>query len=174
MSAGKFDEAERIIDGFPENTRAGALVNLANAIYQKSPEENKSYAASVLEKAHTSISNQPEDSTEMSMLMQIISAYSTIEPTESFRLLESLTSQINELSEAAAITYGFQKNSNIKQGEFLLNSGYPANTYLNDPSVIGRLAANDFDRTMSLINGYNRRESRIALRLQLAETIFSL
>ena len=35
INAGKFAEAEKLIDGFPENTRLNALINLAGAIYQK-------------------------------------------------------------------------------------------------------------------------------------------
>ena len=49
MSAGRFSEAEAIIDGFPENTRVGALVNLATLFTGKS-RENKSYAVAVLGK----------------------------------------------------------------------------------------------------------------------------
>ena len=123
ISAGKFAEAETLIDSLPENTRLNMLINLANAIYQKNPEENKSHAASVLGKARALIAYKPEDSNEMSMLMQIISAYSVIEPSEGFRIFESLTPQINELAEAAITIYGFQKSSNVKDGEFLMTTG---------------------------------------------------
>lgn len=172
ISEGKFAEAERIIDEFPDNTRLGALVNLANAIYQQDP-TNKSYSMAVLGKARASIAEKPEDATEMAELIQIISAYSTIEAVEAFRLLESLIPQINELSEAAVITYGFQRGSNVKNGEFLLTSGNPAVSYFNDYSILAKLAKSDFDRLTILIDGFSRRESRIALKLQLAEGILN-
>ncbi|HEX8636776.1 MAG TPA: hypothetical protein VF692_01840, partial [Pyrinomonadaceae bacterium] len=70
-NSGKFAEAEQLIDSLPESTRLGALVNLANAIYQKNPQENKSYAVAVLGKARSLITERPEDSQEMSNLMQI-------------------------------------------------------------------------------------------------------
>ena len=170
ISAGNFTEAERIIDEMPENQRNNALINLANAIYQKNPEENKSYAVAVLEKAHALISEKPENTTEMSNLMQIIAGYANIEPTESFRLFVLLIPQINELSEAAVIINGFQGSSNIRQGEFLMTQGVPLGFYGADFSVLRILVKNDFDRTMSLIDGFTRREIRIALKLQLAES----
>jgi len=173
ISSGKFEEAERIIDESPENTRLNSLVNLANAIYQKNPTDNKSYAVAVLGKARALIADKPEDSGEMGGLMQIISAYSTVEPTEAFRLFESLIPQINELSDAAAVINGFQRNSNVRQGEFLLTSGSPTGVYFSDYYVLGKLAGNDFDRTMSLIDGFNRREISISLKLQLAEGILN-
>jgi hypothetical protein len=168
-SAGKFTEAERVIDGFPENLRVNALTNLANAIYRKNPEENKSYAVAVLGKARSLISAKPEDTTEMSNLMQIISAYSAIEPVEAFRLFEPLIQQINELSEAAVIINGFQRNSNIKQGEFVITSGNSWGIYGAEFSVLSKLSTDDFERVLSLIDNFSRREMRVSLKLQLAE-----
>lgn len=173
ISAGKFAEAERIIDGFPENVRLNALINLANAIYQKNPEENKSYAASVLGKARAAIPYKPENTNEMSILMQIISAYSIIEPAESFRMFESVIPQINELTEASAVLYGFQRGSNVKQGEFLMTNGNSLGIISINNGILRKLAEKDFDRTMNLINIFSRREHQVNLKMQLAEGMFS-
>lgn len=173
MNEGKFVEAERIIDEMPENARQNSLINLATVIYQKNPEENKSYAVAVLEKARALISEKPENSNEMSNLMQIITAYSNIEPTEAFRLFEPLIPQMNELADAAVILNGFRGNSNIRQGEFLMSQGISYGYYGADFSVLRMLAKNDFDRTMNLIDTFTRREIRIALKLQLAESILN-
>jgi len=173
ISAGKFAEAENLIDGFPENSRVGALINLANAIFQKNQTENKSYAVAVLGKARASISEKPQDTTEMSNLMQIISAYGTIEPVEAFRLFEPLVPQINELSEAAVIINGFQRNSNIRQGEFVINNNNSWGFYGADFSVLSKLSTGDFDRVLNLIDSFSRGEMRISLKLQLAETILN-
>ena len=173
ISAGKFSEAENLIDEFPENSRVHALINLANAIHQKNPTDNKAYAVAVLGKARASISEKPEDTTEMSNLMQIISAYGTIEPVEAFRLFEPLVPQINELSEAAVIINGFQRNSNIRQGEFVINNNNSWGFYGADFSVLSKLSTGDFDRALSLIDTFSRREMRISLKLQLAETILN-
>ncbi len=171
ISDGKFAEAERMIDELPENGRGNALINLANAIYQKNPAENKSYAVAILGKARALISDKPENSGEMQNLMQIINAYSTVEPSEAFRLFEPLIGQMNELSDAAAIINGFQGNSNVRQGEFLMTNGYSWGFYVGDFSVFSKLATTDSDRTTNLINGFTRREIRISLKMQLAENL---
>ncbi len=171
ISAGKFAEAERMIDEFPENARGGALVNLANAIYQKNPAENKSYAVAVLGKALVSTSDKPENSSEMQNLMQIITAYSTIESSEAFRLFEPLIAQMNKLSDAAVILNGFQGGSNVRQGEFLMTNGSYWGFNGGDFTVLSKLATTDFDRTTKLIEEFTRREIRIALKMQLAENL---
>jgi hypothetical protein len=160
-----------MIDELPENGRGNALINLANAIYQKNPAENKSYAVAILGKARALISDKPENSGEMQNLMQIINAYSTVEPSEAFRLFEPLIGQMNELSDAAAIINGFQGNSNVRQGEFLMTNGYSWGFYVGDFSVFSKLATTDSDRTTNLINGFTRREIRISLKMQLAENL---
>lgn len=171
MSAGKFVEAERIIDAMPEQQRQSSYINLANAIYQKNPIENKSHAVAVLEKARVLIPEKPENSTEMSQLMQIIGAYSNIETSKAFLLFEPLIPQFNELADAAIILHGFQGNPHIRQGEFLLSQGISYGIFGADFSVISKFVKNDFDRAMNLVNGFARREIRIAMKLQLAETV---
>lgn len=173
MSAGKFAEAERVIDEMPENQRQSSYVYLANAIYQQNPAENKSYAVAVLEKARALISEKPENQIEMSQLMQIIVAYSNIETTKAFLLFEPLTAQLNELADAAVVLNGFQGGSNIRQGEYVMSQGISYGFYGAEFSVFRTFLKNDFDRTMNLIDGFTRREIRIGLKLQLAENFLN-
>jgi predicted deacetylase len=171
MGAGKFAEAERLIDEMPEGQRQSSYIYLANNIYQQNPAENKSRAVAVLEKAHALISEKPENQTEMSQLMQIIAAYSNIETTKAFLLFEALIPQLNELADAAVVLNGFQGGSNIRQGEFVMAQGVSHGFYGADFSVFRAFLKNDFDRAMNLADGFTRREIRIALKLQLAENI---
>jgi hypothetical protein len=170
ISQGKFSDAETMIDEGPENTRNYQYINLANAIYQKDPKENKSYAMAVLSKARSLISERPENSAEMSNLMQIISAYTNIESSEAFRLFEPIVPQINELSDASAVLAEFQGGSGARDGETLISQGNSFGFYL-DYSIFGQLSQKDFDRTMSLIDAFTRRETRISLKLQAAERL---
>ena len=107
----------------------------------------------------------------MQNLTQIISSYGAIEPDEAFRLFEPLIPQMNELSDAAAVINGFQRNSNVKQGEYAMISGNSWGFYGADFSVLSRLSVKDFDRTLSLIDAFTRREIRVSLKLQLAEIL---
>ncbi len=168
INAGRFTEAEQMIAEFPENTQAGALINLATAIYNKNPQENRAYAVAVLWKARVAIPAKPENSNEMSHLMQVISAYSNIDPSESFSLFETLIPQMNELADAAVVLNAFQGVSGVRDGEFLMSQGHSYGFYV-DLSVIRSLAMKDFDMTMTLIDTFTRREMRLSLKLQLLE-----
>jgi len=171
INQGKFSDAERVIDGMAENQRASALVNLANSAYGRDQKENKAYALGVLDKAGQLIDDKPENNREMELLMQVISGYSNIEPEVAIRKFEGLVPKINELTDAAAIVYGFQLNSNVRDGEFILTQGDPFGNYGVTSSMIGSFARYDLDRTTSLIDSFSRTEMKILLRLQLIPNI---
>lgn len=169
IGQGKFAEAEQVIDGLPEEQRVPALVNLANSVFGRDQKENKTYALALLTKAGQLTNEKPENSSEMSMLTQVIAGYSNIDPAEAIRIFEGLVPKINELSDAAAVINGFQNGSNVREGEFVISQGDPFYSYGANPSLIGPLAKFDFDRTMRLIDSFSRQEMRISLRLKLAE-----
>ena len=168
MNEGRFAEAEALIDEFPDSNRHSALISLANAVFSRDTEKNKSYAAALLEKARVQLPAKPETSNEMSQTLQIIGAYSTIEPAEAFRMFDGLIGQINEISEAAVIVYGFQGNYAVRQGETIISQGNSLGIYF-DFSIFTNLAKIDFDRTMSMIGGFSRREMRVNMKQQLLE-----
>ena len=172
INEGNFNIALELINQLPENMRVNSLLSLADNIYQKNPQENKSFAVSVLEQARALTGDKPKNSTEMNYLLQIISKYSHIEPGEGFRLFEPLISQINELSEAAVLLSGFNGNSQIRQGEMTFMNGNAIGVYLGEiDTPLRSLAKADFSRTMQIIERFQRRETRISLRLKLAETM---
>jgi hypothetical protein len=109
----------------------------------------------------------------MSMLMQVLSGYSNIQPAEAMRIFEGLVPKINELTDAAAIVSGFQLNSNVREGEFILTQGDPFSNYGVNSSMFGSMARFDLDRTMRLIDSFSRPEMKISLRLQLVPNIES-
>ena len=164
---GKFSDAERIIDGMSEHQRVSALVNLANSVFGRDQKENKAYALALLDKASQLTNDKPENNIEMEMLMQVINGYSNIEPAEAMRKFEGLVPKINELTDASAIVFGFQVNSNVRDGEFILTQGEPFSNYGVNSSMIGTLARYDLERTSSLIDSFSRPEIKILLRLQL-------
>ncbi|MEP7076223.1 MAG: hypothetical protein ABI878_10460 [Acidobacteriota bacterium] len=171
IGAGKFTEAEQLIDLMPESSRPSALINLANSLYPRNPSENKTLALAILNKARALAGERPETSNDMYPLMQIISAYANIEPVEAFRLYESLVPQMNELTDAAAVINGFQGGANIRDGEYVLNQGNSFGFYGADFSMLSTFSKSDFDRTVKLIDSFNRREVRISLKLQLIESL---
>ncbi|MEO7674777.1 MAG: hypothetical protein ABIU09_11965 [Pyrinomonadaceae bacterium] len=168
ISAGRFAEAESLIDEFPDANRLSALISLASSVFGRDETKNKSYAVALLEKARGQLSAKPETSNEMSQIMQIISAYSKIEPSEAFRILDGLVQPVNEIAEAAVIVNGFQGGYSVRQGEMLISQGNSLGIYF-DTSIFRNLAQIDFDRTLSVIGGISRREMRVSLKQQLLE-----
>ena len=168
INAGRFAEAESLIDDFPDSNRLSALISLANSVFNQDETKNKSYAVALLEKARGQLPARPETSSEMSQTMQIISAYSRIEPSEAFRMFDGLIQPVNEIAEAAVIVNGFQGGYGVRQGEMLISQGHSMGIYF-DTSIFRNLAQIDFDRTLSIIGGISRREMRVNLKQQLLE-----
>jgi hypothetical protein len=103
------------------------------------------------------------------MLIQVIGGYSQIDPAEAMRLYEGVVPKLVELTDASAVLNGFQVNSNVREGEFIMLQGDPFNQYGGNPSIIGPFSRFDLDRTMNLIDSFGRKEMRLSLRLQVLE-----
>lgn len=170
IKKGRFAEAETVIDGFPDENKYSALIGLARSIFRKDPKTNSSYASSILNKIRAEIGPEITNSSEMSAVLQTTTAYAEIDPSEAFRTLEPLIGRLNELSEASAVVYGFQRSSRVKNGEYVITSGNLNGQYI-DPSLFRELAKKDFDRTAALVNLFSRREMRVLVRLQIAEAL---
>lgn len=172
INEGNFNEALNLINQLPENSRINAFISLVDRIFRQNPVENKSLAVSILEQARSLIGEKPENTNEMNGLLQIISKYAEIEPSQAFRLFDTLVFQINELSEAAILINGFNGNGQIRQGEIIMTQGNSTGIYLGELDTPLRIMVKaDFDRTMEIINRFGRREARINLKLKLAQTI---
>lgn len=168
INAGRFAEAESLIDEFPDTNRLSALISLASSVFGRDETKNKSYAVALLEKARGQLPPLPETSSGMSHTMQIISTYSRIEPAEAFRMFDALIQPINEIAEAAVIVNGFQGGYSVRQGEMLISQGNFISIYF-DASIFRNLAQIDFDRTLSMVGGLSRREMRVSMKQQLLE-----
>ncbi len=171
ISEGRFAEAEQIIDEQPENTRSHALINLANAIYHKDRVENKAYATAVIGKVLAMLPERPENNMDMTRFMQVIQAYANIDSPQAIGIYEQLIPKVNELTEAAVVLGPFQGNTNVQNGEILLTHGGTFGSLGVDHSVLNTLARNDLQQTLRLLNTFSRREMRLMLKLQFAETI---
>jgi hypothetical protein len=169
MNQGKWAEAERLIDEFPDSNKRSALITLATRSFAKDPVENKTYAISVLSKVRAMMPDKPTDQTELSQFTQLTSAYSGIDADQAFSSFEPVIPLLNELAEANIVVQGFQNGFNVRSGEFMLTNGGFFGFQL-DQNVLRSLAKTDFERTLKLIDSFTRRELRISLKLQLAET----
>lgn len=174
IGQGKFNEANQFINQMSdENTRLNALVYLATSIYQKDQKENQKWAATILDQARSLISDTPEKTSEMNTIVNIASAYAQIEPTQAFRLVESLISPLNEFSEASAVIAKFNDyGGNFRQGEYQISAGNNLLGVYSLPGVLQNLKNKDFDRVLRFTNGFSRLDVRLNLEIQLVDNNF--
>ena len=172
---GNFAEVNALINQISdENLRLSALINLASAIYQKNPKENQSQAAAVLDQARAILPDTPENLAEINSLLGIASNYVQIDAAQAFRLTESVVPALNEFSEASAVLAKFNSGGNFRQGEFQINTnGNFLRTY-NLTYLLQRLKAVDFGRAVQLTKNFNRLDVRLALQLQIIDSISEL
>ncbi|MEJ7861481.1 MAG: hypothetical protein WKF90_07575 [Pyrinomonadaceae bacterium] len=174
VSQGKFNEANQFIDQIKdEDSKLNGLINLATSIYEKTPQENQKWAASVLDQARALVPNMPETISEMNYLAQIAAAYAQIDSSEGFRLIESLTAPLNEYFEASAIVAKFSDYGNFRQGEYQISSNSLPFAY-SLTNVLQKLKSKDFDRTLLFINAFNRLDTRIGLQIQMLDWNISM
>lgn len=170
MNQGKWAEAERLIDQFPDSNKRSALITLATKAFTKDPAENKTYAISVLAKVRGMLADKPGDQLELSQFMQLAAAFAQIDVDEAFNCIDPVRPMLNELVDANAIVQGFQNGFSVRSGEFVLSNGGYSFGFAPDMSMLKALAKADFERTLKFIDGFTRPEMRISLRLQLAES----
>lgn len=171
ISQGKFNEANQFINQMSdENTRLNTLIYLATSIYQRNPQENQKWAATVLDQARSLISDAPEKTSEINSLINIAAAYALIEPAQAFRLVESLASPLNEFSEASAVVAKFSDyGGNFRQGEYQISAGNNPLGVYSLTSVLQTLKGKDFDRVIRFTNGFSRLDVRLSLMIQLID-----
>ena len=168
INAGRFAEAEALIEQLEESARFPASISLAETIFYLNRTENKAQAVAVLERLRASVPTSPGTSTELSQLMQLIAAYSRIEPTAAFPIFESLIPSVNELTEASVKISAYNGSQNTRGGEIVIGSGW-AGGIINDGSIVRGMAQFDMDRAIEAVKGFSRRELRVFLYQQLLE-----
>lgn len=174
VSNGKFSDAEQLIDQIPnDNLRMSSLIYLANALYQKDPKENQKWASSVLSQARSLISETPEKTSEVNALANLAGAYAPIDPAEAFRIIENLSTPLNEFSEAAAIVAKYSDYGNLRQGEYSINSNNNLLGVYSLINVLQTLKDKDFDRVIQFTNSFTRLDVRVSLKMQLLDLNFN-
>ena len=170
ITAEKYDEAANLINLIPvENSRFYFLIQLATTIYQKNPADNKTKALGIVNQAREMIPQPVETLEDISLLMQLATTVAEIDAEQAFPILESLTYQINEYVEAAAIVGKYRSDGSVRRGELIVNS-YGSVSGLNSMTqILTTLRKKDFGRAAAFVNGFQRPEVRIGLGMQLID-----
>ncbi len=172
ITEGKFEEANSLINQITlESNRLYFLIQLANDIYQKNPVENKKLSLNVFAQARALIPQMPETIEDMSTLMTLAYSIAPIDDEQSFQMIESLIFSTNEYTEAALTVSKYRNDGTLRQGELLVSSyASVSNLYILAPALT-ILGEKDYKRTLTLISGFQRLETRIGLQMELIDNL---
>ena len=98
--------------------------------------------------------------------MQLIAAYSRIEPTAAFPIFESIIPSVNELTDASVQISTYNGSQNTRRGEIVIGSGWGGRHH-HDGSIVRGMAQFDMDRAIEAVKGFSRRDLRVFLYQQL-------
>lgn len=170
----KLDEVQKIV---AKSTSDGAkiklLVNLAVGYQKKNTEESHKTAMNLMAEARKLVGDIPESREEVGDIMKIIAGYAEIEPDKAFPLLNPLAEMVNDMLTAYALLSKYNKSENMfKQGEMIFTQslGFGA-AYLQYGKELKLLAANDFGKVSGMIDQIRRDDTKILMRMLLAESI---
>jgi hypothetical protein len=172
IEKGEFDQATTLIEQLPEVSRFDPLIHLAENMLVKSPKDNQKVVL-ILGKARNLISDTPSNLSEIYKTGQLAAIYSLIDTETGFGLLDQVIKKIAEVSEADVIVKNFRGDSNVQQGEFVINSGFLFAGFSEIQVSLSKLARTDFEKTIVIINKIQRRDVRIALQLEVLENAFN-
>lgn len=167
IQKGQFDAAEAMMLEFNDSNRISALTSLAQTIYGKDPDKNRSRAAALLQRVRGLLPDRPETSNETNQMFALIGAMTPIEPADAFANLEPMVEQLNTLVRSFAVVQAYH-GSQFRQGEYNLAVGGNFGFHF-DLGIFRNLAHADFDRTNAIVDSFERPELRLSIRMYLAE-----
>jgi hypothetical protein len=171
INENKLAEARALLnDSIAVEQRVQVLARLASMLSGKNERDE---AINCLDEARTLIESLPRNASRMAQQIQLANSYSLLDSGQSFTLMESITSELNELVAAATVMDGFE-NRYLKNGEWMANGpSNLGNMVGNMRRSLGHLARVDFDRARALAEKLERAEIRLMAQLDIAETILN-
>ena len=169
-SAGKLNEARQTLARLrSDEERVGMLIQLAMMAAAKGDGRS---ALQILGEARTMVGNRAGNYPQLQSQLQVAHAYATLEPSQSFEILEALAGQLNELLAAAEVLNGFEQQY-FKEGELMPQGSTLGNMVSQHIDELSRLALIDFDHSKSVAGRFQRHETRIMAGLSIAQGVLS-
>jgi hypothetical protein len=150
--------------------RVQILIRLATARVGKG---DKKGALELLDEARTAVDAAQPGSGQLLSQLQLAQSYSTLDPDQSFAIIQPLIARTNELIAAAAVLDGFDLRY-LKDGEWISpGSNMLGNVVSNLNLTLSMLARLDFDRARSAADQVERPELRLGAELEIARAVLS-
>jgi hypothetical protein len=155
----------------PED-RIEILTNLAVGVAAKG---DKKAAAALVEEARSIYSGKMKKRKNLSSVLQIGFAYSTIEPPQSFSMIEGNLPFINDVIAAGILLDEFNELGSVESDEVRLDvvQGESYRNLKSGVAMIRNLANVDFERLLNMADRFQRSEARFFARFRIVEALLN-
>ena len=166
ISEDKIADARRLVGRVKSlQQRVQILNRLVNSLVARG---DKKGALELLNEGRTAVDAAPLSSGQMLAQLQLAQIYSSLDPDQSFAIVQPLIEKTNELIAAAALLNGFDATY-LNDGEWIVpGMNTLGNVVGNLNQTLALLARSDFDRTRSLAEQIQRPELRLTAELEIA------
>ena len=161
----KIAEARQAVSRMKQmDQRVQVLVRLATTLARKG---DKKGALELLNEARTAADSVLPGAGQMGARLTLAQSYASLDPDQSFAIVQPLIVKINELVTAATVLDGFDAKY-LKEGEWIIpGSGTLGNLVSNLNRTLTMLARVDFDRARSAADQIERPELRLTANLEI-------
>ena len=177
IKKGDFEEARKIIDALSSNKeKIERIVQMAIAFYAKDTKEDKEFAVKLMDEARSLTDNVPQDEDAINDYLKVASGYAYVDPATAFSMLDSFSTQTNEIVNAAALLAKYDKrNTSFQNGEMVLTRGLPriGNSVFRYGKELNLLANADIDRLRNMADRFDRPDARVLLKLYIVQAFFN-
>jgi hypothetical protein len=165
ISQEKITDARQALSRMKVDQRVQVLIRLAAVLARKG---DKKGALDLLTEARTAIDSAPPGPGQLGAQLQLARGYSSLDPDQSFAMVQPLIVRINELIAAGTVLDGFDATY-LKEGEWITpGANALGNLVANLNQTLTMLARVDFDRARSAVDQIERPEVRLIANLEIA------
>jgi hypothetical protein len=166
----KIADVRQALSRVKVDRRVQVLVRLAAVLAGKG---DKKGALELLNEARTAADTAPQGPGQMGAQLQLAQSYASLDPDQSFAMVQPLIVKINELIAAATVLDGFDANY-LKDGEWITPGANVLGNLVNNLNrTLTMLARVDFDRARSAADQIERPELRLTANLEIARAALS-
>lgn len=152
-----------------DTQKIDVLIQLAND-YKKT---DRKLAIQLLEEAKQITNRRATSYEHFEQQLKVARAFATVDPAQSFEMLDPGISQLNELLSAASVLSGFEL-SLFRDGEMSMQGGGGLTATINRyGQELALLAKTDFERSETLAGRFQFSEPRIMARMSIVKGLLS-
>jgi len=174
LRLGKLDEARQMLRERGTRSKKDQAVMLAMLAQVAARKGDRKFALEVLDEARQLVPNsQAQNQDQLDAQLAVAAAYTFVEPTRSFEIIEPMIDQANELIRAAALLDKFGNSGQrfFRNGELMLSMSGGASFAIRSRygRALSLLANADFDRARTAADRFQQPELRVMARLLIAQ-----